>query len=208
MSSAVYISFPSMVEIDAWMTFCEDHDIQFSPNTVGQNTFYQNQVQISLKGQGTLPKLPSTGRYDFDNAKPPQRFDEVTVSSFYGSNLDAIASLAKAINAKWDGKFTADEELATLMSDDSDEDSENIKVAALRNIKELSCQQLSVLIKEIQQQSRSGVWPEESMFRRYNTEVASELNMPYSVAIDVTKKFVLEEGSARMVELTEIYNLP
>ncbi len=94
------------------------------------------------------------------------------------------------------------------MSDDSDEDSENIKVTALRNIKELSCQQLSVLIKEIQQQSRTGVWPKESVFRRYNTEVANELNMPYSVAIDVTKKFILEEGSARMVELTEIYKLP
>lgn len=94
------------------------------------------------------------------------------------------------------------------MSDDSDEDSENIKVTALRNIKELSRQQLSVLIKEIQQQSRTGVWPKESVFRRYNTEVANELNMPYSVAIDVTKKFILEEGSARMVELTEIYKLP
>lgn len=50
MSSAVYISFPSMVEINAWKAFCEDHGIDFSPNTVGQNTFYQNQVQISLKG--------------------------------------------------------------------------------------------------------------------------------------------------------------
>jgi hypothetical protein len=97
MSSCIYLTFKSPVTIDVWMKFCNENEIIFSPNTVGQNVFYSDQVQITLHGFGKLPILEN-GSYDFDKATPPDQFTEAVFSSYQGRNLSDIADLFKKAN--------------------------------------------------------------------------------------------------------------
>ena len=114
MSSAVYLKFKKPVPLKEWLKFCPEYDIQYSPNTVGQNVFYYGGfggVQITF-GESNPVELPVIGdMINFSKASPLSEASEITVSSFYGSNLDNIAFIAKKILVKWNGSFTCDDEL-------------------------------------------------------------------------------------------------
>lgn len=111
MSSRIYLAFKSPVTIDVWMKFCNENDIVFSPNTVGQNVFYLDQVEITLGGGGKLPKLEN-GSYDFDKATPPEQFTDATFSSYQGRNLSDIGDLFKKANEYFsDISISCDNEL-------------------------------------------------------------------------------------------------
>ncbi len=116
MSSAVYISFKETIQITDFLIFCEQHGIEFSPNTVCQNCFYKKGVQVVVDGIGVLPQKEN-GQRDFDNAKPPKEFDCITVSSYHGSNLDGIAELATLMLFQWHGRYECDPELTELMTE-------------------------------------------------------------------------------------------
>lgn len=115
MSSAVYLDLKEELLIEDWLSFCDQQDIYFSNSTVGQNTFYGGQVEISLDNEGYLPKDPITGRPDHKNAKPPATANRITVNSYHGSNLAEIANIAKAISTAFPCSIECDVELEPFL---------------------------------------------------------------------------------------------
>lgn len=111
MSSAVHIELKEVLPIDDWLEFCKKHGIVFSPRTIGQNTFYKDQVQVMLDGRGYLYINPQTREGDFENAKPPDSITEICVSSYFLSNLPEIAEVAKSIIMEYPCSFEENEEL-------------------------------------------------------------------------------------------------
>lgn len=116
MSSNVYLNFKQNIKIDDFLSFCKKHNISFSPNTVGQNYFYQDQVQIQVSGEGTLPE-DEFGRPIFSQAKPPASFNEICIGSYFMSNLDMIATCASSMLKCWSGVYDASPELEEYMKD-------------------------------------------------------------------------------------------
>jgi hypothetical protein len=113
-SSAVYLSFKKSVPLKEWHKFCPKYDIVYSPNTIGQNTFYyagHGGVQIKF-GESNFEDLPMIGdMVNFSKATPFPEASEIVVSSFIGENLDKIAFISKKILEKWEGTFICDDEL-------------------------------------------------------------------------------------------------
>lgn len=117
MSSEVNITLKEVLPIDDWLVFSKKHGIVFSPNTLGQSTFYKNQVEIALDGRGHLTTDPQTGKRDFENAKPPSSTTGIRVSSFFMSNLSEIAEVAKNIIMEYPCSFECDDELKSYLSE-------------------------------------------------------------------------------------------
>lgn len=116
MSTAVYVTFKDTVTMDVFRPFANENKFLFSPNTVGQNTFYCDQVEISVCGNGTLPE-GDDGRPDFDSATPPESFSSMTVSSYQGCNYDAIVSVATSIIQQFPCSFDCDPEIQQQLED-------------------------------------------------------------------------------------------
>lgn len=125
MSSSIYVTFDEDegVSGEAWAEFCRDHAIRYSPQTVGQSTFYAGEVEICFGRDGTEPvKVDAPGhfdgwRYDWDTAKPPDYAERVTFSTFhYGSAMPQVAVLARAFWLRFGGRVSADEELRHLFA--------------------------------------------------------------------------------------------
>lgn len=116
MSSAAYIDVSNPVDLDDWRGFCDEVGIVYNPHTVGQNVFYAGQVEIHF-GEANfdeLPKLPS-GRYDFDKASPYRFATKLSISSYWGQNLQQIADTVALILPRWPGRVTCDPELLPLL---------------------------------------------------------------------------------------------
>lgn len=110
MSSAAYLTIDRKdydpIPASEWLEFCAQHAIRYSPNTVGQNVFYADDVEITFGEYGTISKSPD-GRPDFSTARPPDGAYDVTVSTFYDGNLEGVARMAALIWHRW-GRATLD----------------------------------------------------------------------------------------------------
>ena len=108
MSSAAYLSFIKPISHSDWLNFCKKEDIEYSPNTVGWNVYYDspNHCGVEIK----------FGKTDFNNKQHPEFAEEITVSSFYGRNLERIAEITTKILSKFNGVYdTWDEGIRTYM---------------------------------------------------------------------------------------------
>ncbi len=128
MSSAAYLEFSTPITAEQWAKFCQDHDVEFSPNTVGHNVFYWKGlggVEIKFgefhvcekRELGPFPMFnfvqypPIMGSNIHRWVSPPATAKRITVSSFHGSNLTKIAQIASDIIEAFNGIWTADPEV-------------------------------------------------------------------------------------------------
>lgn len=115
MSSDVFFEFDRVVTISEWLDFAASNDITYSPNTVGQSTFYAGATEVRLPGgqvfhvsgvsvrldrEGTVADSGS-GRIDWSTARPPQTFKRLSVSVGFGSPVAALGELLGAL-AAWE----------------------------------------------------------------------------------------------------------
>jgi len=119
MSSAIYLKFAEPVKLAEWLSFCQEHEIIYSPNTVGQNVFYHGgmggtEITFGKSNFKDLPRLPS-GSIDFSKATPCETASKINVSTFFMGSLSGVAKVAKEITARWPCEFECDPELADLM---------------------------------------------------------------------------------------------
>jgi hypothetical protein len=119
MSSSIALKFDQPVSGVAWSDFCRQHAITFSPNTIGQSTFYHGgvcRVEIALGERGSVERGPD-GRPNWSTARPPETFTTMYVSSFFGQNLSAIGALVREIAAEFPCEVCAAPELENTVVD-------------------------------------------------------------------------------------------
>ena len=95
MSSAANITFePDTVGVPAeeWQTFCREHRLEHSPQTVGGNYYYAGEVEV---------------RY----AEHMLNFS----TYWFGNSMREVARLAKIAWRRWGGSLSADPEIRKLM---------------------------------------------------------------------------------------------
>ena len=96
MSSCVYIQTKKVIPRKTFEAWAEKNNIIFSPQTIGGDTFYNDQIQVCI-----------------------DKYDEKThidVSSYYGQNLYDISVVAKQIMDHFeDSTCNCDPELEKLM---------------------------------------------------------------------------------------------
>lgn len=116
MSSAVNIDLVRPVSLASWQKFCAKNSILYSPNTVGQNVFYFDDVEIHFGEQNPvdLPRLQD-GSINFDAASPQESAKEIRVSTYWMGNLSGVAMIANKILSRWKGSFESDPEIEWLM---------------------------------------------------------------------------------------------
>ncbi len=98
MSSAANISFePGTIGVpaDEWQSFCREHHIEHSPQTVGGNVYYQG----GLEG------------VEVHYAEHELRFS----TYWFGNAMRDVARLAKSAWRRWGGDLSADPEIRKLM---------------------------------------------------------------------------------------------
>jgi hypothetical protein len=98
MSSSIYLNTSKPITLKDWQEFCDKNGIVYSPNTIGHNIFYKKQVEITFgeSNHKELPKLEN-GMLDFSKSTPCESAAQISVSSFFMSNLDETVAVAKAI---------------------------------------------------------------------------------------------------------------
>ncbi len=104
MSSAVYITFNIPILIEEWENFCKEHEIIFSPHTVGSNVFYRGKVQVVF-GNPTWKESIGFKQGEFPEKCIQKAAEGITVSSYWGTNLDKIAKVAKEIKTMWNPRI-------------------------------------------------------------------------------------------------------
>lgn len=95
MSSAAHITFEKDtkgVPADEWAAFCVEHEIAYSPNTVGGNVYYYGgKVEIHYEMHG------------------------LTFSTFWmGPGMNSVARIAIDAWRRWGGTLSADPEIRDL----------------------------------------------------------------------------------------------
>ena len=115
MSSSAYLAFDEGAGIgsDDWRVFCERHEITYSPNTVGRNTFYAGAVEITF-GEANYGPEPRDehGRIIWDAVSPPAYAERITFSTFFGgAAMPQVASLALAFWREFGGELQAAPEI-------------------------------------------------------------------------------------------------
>ncbi len=63
MSSSVTLTFANEIPLDDWTNFCATHKIDYSPDTIGQATFYKGEAEITVFPEGSLKRDEMGGRY-------------------------------------------------------------------------------------------------------------------------------------------------
>lgn len=117
MSSAVSIHLVRPVSLKSWRKFCDENFILYSPNTIGQNVFYFDDVEIHF-GEQNLVDLPrlQDGSINFDAANPPESAKQIRVSTYWMGNLSGVAMIANKILYRWKGSLESDPEITELMA--------------------------------------------------------------------------------------------
>jgi hypothetical protein len=114
MSSAAFIEFEpgtKGIPITEWREFCDEHGIVHSPNTVGGNVFYANQVEVTFGRvlrvlNVATPALPDHAHY-------------LCFSTYFmGEALPDVAALALAAWKRWGGQLSAAPEITAIFSVD------------------------------------------------------------------------------------------
>lgn len=96
MSSNIFIKFKDVVPLADWLEFCRQHDIEYSPNTVGQETFYKGSSQLSVRPYGTLSS-DRDGRPKWETARPPEMITHLDASTYFAGDLESLAEVAEAV---------------------------------------------------------------------------------------------------------------
>ncbi|MCS4089737.1 hypothetical protein [Rhizobium sp. BK176] len=113
--ASVYFAVP--VSIDDWMKLAFARDIRYSPNTVGQSTFYGGGAEVSLAGNGTVGRRPD-GSFDWMSAKPPLSFSKVSLTLMRGADVNTYVETVKAVYHELSGAHvTSDVELESFLVD-------------------------------------------------------------------------------------------
>ncbi|MCV9963677.1 hypothetical protein OIU34_17390 [Pararhizobium sp. BT-229] len=102
MSTYATVSFASPISIDVWMEFAFARDIRFSPNTIGQNTFYGGGAEISLEGKGSVEEGPD-GRIDWSSARPPMSFQSISLKVLHGADIEVFVETVNAVYSELAG---------------------------------------------------------------------------------------------------------
>ncbi|MBY3433253.1 hypothetical protein HFN89_03625 [Rhizobium laguerreae] len=117
MSIVATVDFAAPVKIEDWMTFAFARDIRFSPQTVGQNTFYGGGAEIRLDGEGTVKEAPD-GRYDWASVKPPLSFSRISLKLLHGAGVETFVETIKAVYTDLGGlNVTRDVEMESFLVD-------------------------------------------------------------------------------------------
>jgi hypothetical protein len=116
MSSSAYLKFKQDISLDDWSVFCEDNAIRYSPNTMGQSTFYQGSTQISAKPDGTVDD-DERGYPVWSTAKPPAFISQMTVGTFFHGDLDSVGSTINSIASRFACTASSSPELSHLIVD-------------------------------------------------------------------------------------------
>ncbi|TLX15986.1 hypothetical protein [Rhizobium sp. MHM7A] len=114
MSSAAYLKFKEEIPLTEWAAFCEEHSIRYSPNTVGQATFYGGSTEISVTPQGSVER-DERNRPIWSTAQPPAFISRMTVGTFYQGDLGSVGSTINAIASRFPCTASCDPELAYLL---------------------------------------------------------------------------------------------
>jgi hypothetical protein len=116
MSSSAYLTFVEPISLQDWMLFCEEHDIRYRPNTIGQSTFYGGSTQITATPEGTL-QHDENGMPIWSTATPPSVISELTVSTFFHGDLDSVGATINAIAERFPCSASSAPELSHLLVD-------------------------------------------------------------------------------------------
>ena len=116
MSSSAYIKLTEPLSLDDWWKFCEENAIRYSPNTMGQSTFYQGSTQISAKPNGTVDE-DERGYPVWSTATPPAFFSHMTVGTFLYGDLNSVGTVINAIASQFSCTASCDPELSHLLVD-------------------------------------------------------------------------------------------
>lgn len=105
------------VSIDHWMKLAFERDFRFSPQTIGQNTFYGGGAEITLGGEGTVERR-ADGSYDWMSAKPPLSFSRMTMTLRHGADIATFVETVKTVYDALEGvTVTRDVELESFLVD-------------------------------------------------------------------------------------------
>jgi hypothetical protein len=98
-SSAANITFDADtigVPADQWESFCQEHRIEYSPQTVGGNVYYQGSIEVHYA------------------------VHELRFSTFWMSGaIPGVARLARIAWKRWGGYLSADPEVRQAMYKES-----------------------------------------------------------------------------------------
>jgi hypothetical protein len=96
------------------MAFCKREGISYSPNTIGQSTFYAGSTEISLSPKGRVV-TDKNGRPDWSTARPPEQIMKISVSTYFMGDLDPVGAVMNSIAAAFPCTATSAPELAHLI---------------------------------------------------------------------------------------------
>jgi hypothetical protein len=113
MSSSATLTLINPIKCDEWMAFCESKGISYSPNTVGQSTFYSASTEISLSPHGSVRK-DASGRPDWSTAKPPEEISKISVSTYFMGDLGPVGEVLNSIAIAFPCTVSSAPELAHL----------------------------------------------------------------------------------------------
>lgn len=102
MSSAAYITFAEPVPLDRWEQFCREVGAEYVPNMVSGNCFYLGRASIRF-GAAEFAKVTPQ--------RPPALASQITVESFFGSNLREVARVTRLVSSRFGGAVKSDPEL-------------------------------------------------------------------------------------------------
>lgn len=116
MSSSAYLNFIEAISLSEWSDFCEENEIRFSPNTMGQSTFYLGSTQIGAQPYGTVDE-DERGYPIWSTARPPEFISQMTVGTFFHGDLNSVGITINAIASRFKCTASCDPELAHLLVD-------------------------------------------------------------------------------------------
>lgn len=116
MSSNAYLTFFKPISLNDWYVFCEENGIRYSPNTMGQSTFYQGTTQISAEPYGTVEE-DERGYPIWSTARPPEFLSRMTVGTFWHGDLNSVGTTINAIAARFKCRASCSPELSHLLVD-------------------------------------------------------------------------------------------
>lgn len=116
MSSSVTLIFSNEIPLDDWVEFCREFEIGYSPNTIGQSTFYGGSTEITLSPDGTVDK-DEKGRPIWETARPPKSITKAYVSTYLYGDLGSVGRVINEIASRFPCTASGAPELDHLILD-------------------------------------------------------------------------------------------
>jgi hypothetical protein len=91
--------------------------IRFSPNTIGQNTFYGGGAEITLEGKGSVEEA-ANGTINWSSARPPMSFRSVSLKVLHGADIETFVDTVNSVYSKFESiAVNRDVELDSFLVD-------------------------------------------------------------------------------------------